>query len=108
MQISAETRRFLRAQSLAPTLHFIIFAVTWLADLAQSQPLLDGPARWGFGILFVADFPISLVAFSWMWDGRTVQALFFWGLLGTAWWYLLGICIDEIREWFRRRTSRDV
>lgn len=89
-----------RSLLLAPTLHILIFATAWLADLAQSQPLLVGVSRWGFGVLFVADFPISLVAFSWLWDGRRVEALSFWAILGTAWWYLLGLWI------LRRRASK--
>jgi len=88
-----------RSLWFAPTLHILLFATTWLADLAQSQPLLEGVSRWGFALLFVADFPISLVAFSWLWDGRRVEALSFWGIFGTAWWYLIGLWIQ------RRRTS---
>jgi hypothetical protein len=61
------------------------------------QPLLDGPARWGFAILFIADFPISLVAFSAMWDERLILGLSLWGALGTAWWCVLGWWLDKRR-----------
>ena len=98
MPLSQKSKALLRSRWLPPVIHALLFAMTWLTNLAQSQPLLDGPSRWGFGILFVADFPISLVAFSWMWDGRIAEALSFWGILGTAWWYLLGVWIEPGRK----------
>lgn len=93
MRLLLESNEFLRSRWFAPTLHILLFAATWLAALAQAQPLLDGPARWPFGLLFVADLPISLVAFSAIWMGKLVYALLLWGVLGTAWWYLLGVWI---------------
>jgi hypothetical protein len=39
----------------APMVHAFLFAITWLTALFQSQPLLDGPARWGFMVLFFAN-----------------------------------------------------
>jgi hypothetical protein len=83
IQLPQRSKRFLRSRWFLPTLHIVLFGITWVTALVQSQALLDGAARWGFGLLFVADFPISLVAFSWMWDGRTAEALSFWGILGT-------------------------
>jgi hypothetical protein len=104
MQSLSATSKFLGSKWFPPTLHIVLFAITWLTDLAQSQPLLDGPARWGFALLFIADFPISLVAFSAMWDGRLVYALMLWGILGTVWWYFLGLWIHSCQS--TTRTDR--
>lgn len=82
---------------LAPTLHAVLFVTTWLTACVQAQSVLEGPARFGFAILFIVDFPISLVAFSKMWDGRLVYGLSLWSILGTAWWYFLGILILRYR-----------
>ncbi|HEY1462207.1 MAG TPA: hypothetical protein VGF44_02175 [Terriglobales bacterium] len=82
-----------------PAVHVLLFAVTWGVAFTQSQPILDGPARWGFAILFIADFPISLVAFSTMWGEKLVWGLSLWGVLGTAWWCFIGLWI------YKRRTS---
>jgi hypothetical protein len=95
---------FMRSRWFAPTLHILLFAITWLLDLAQSQPLLDGPARFGFAVLFITDFPISLVAFSALWEGKLVYALLLWGILGTVWWYFAGIWI--CRQWASTGGSR--
>lgn len=97
MHLLLGSKKFLRSRWFAPTLHILLFAITWLTDLAQSQPLLDGPARLGFAFLFIADFPISLVAFSAMWDGKLFYGLSLWGVLGTVWWYLLGVWIHKRR-----------
>lgn len=96
MHLLPQSRRFLRSEWLAPTLHIVVFAATWLTNLVQKEPLLDGPARWGFNLLFFADFPISVVAYSKMWDGRLFYGLSLWGVLGTAWWYFLGIGIRSL------------
>ena len=86
-----------RSPWFAAGLHAAFFGVTWLTAAAQPQPLLDGPARWGVYILFVIDLPVSAVGFSLMWDKKLVLGLLVWGIIGTAWWYLLGL-------WLRRRS----
>ena len=91
MHLLQETRRFLRSEWLAPALHIGLFAITWLTYFLQNAPLFDGPSRWGFNVLFFADLPISVVAFSKFWDGQVLYALSLWGILGTMWWYFLGI-----------------
>lgn len=91
MHLLQETRRFLRSEWLAPALHIGLFAITWLTYFIQNAPLFDGPSRWGFNVLFFADLPISVVAFSKFWDGQVLYALSLWGILGTMWWYFLGI-----------------
>jgi|ERR1700756_3780633 hypothetical protein len=91
-----ESKRFLRSEWLAPILHIGLFAITWLTYFVQNQPLFDGPSRWGFNVLFIVDLPISLVAFSKLWDGQLRYALSLWCILGTAWWYFLGVGIRSL------------
>jgi len=97
MHVPLGYKKLLHSRWFAPTLHILLFAITWLTDLAQSQPLLDGPARLGFAVLFICDFPISLVAFSAMWDGKLAFGLLLWGVLGSVWWYFLGLWIQKRR-----------
>ena len=87
---------------LAPTIHAILFVVMWLIASNQSQPFLDGPARWPFGALFFADIPISVIGFSMMWDGKWNSGLLLWGVIGTAWWYLLAAGIRRLK---RKQTT---
>ena len=74
------------------------FAVMWLISRNQSQPFLDGPARWPFGILFFSDFPVSAIGFSMMWDGKWNSGLLLWGVIGTVWWYFLPAGIRRLRR----------
>ena len=90
MHLLPKSNKVLRSRWLAPTLHMFLFAITWLTAFAQARSVLEGPARFGFAILFIVDFPISVVASSKMWDGRLVYGLSLWGVLGTVWWYFLG------------------
>lgn len=86
-------------------MHVFLFAITWLCALAQDKPLLDGRARWGFIFLFFADFPISVVGFSAMWDGRSIYGLLLWGIVGTAWWYFVGMWIQNLIGKFRGNSG---
>ena len=89
----------LQSRWVAPVVHALLFAFTWLTAFVQPQPILDGPARWGFIVLFFADFPVSVIGFSAMWDHRLILGLSLWGVVGTAWWYFLGV-------WFQRRRVK--
>lgn len=79
---------------LAPAVHLVVFVTTLLINVAQKAPSLDGPARFGMHVLFFADFPISAVAFSLIWDRRLTLGLLLWGVLGTVWWGILGLGTD--------------
>jgi hypothetical protein len=97
------TKRRLGPRYLAPLLHGILFASTWLLYSIFPQPLLDGPARWPFMVLWLADIPISLVCFGFLFAGQVVPALVAWGVLGTLWWYLIGLGFEKmISRWSRR------
>ena len=101
------TTALLRSRWFAPILHAIFFAATWLAAHAQAKPLFDGPAHWGFDLLFLADLPISVFGFSMMWDGRWAYGIWLWGVLGTVWWYFLGRWIQHIYVSLRHGEVRD-
>jgi hypothetical protein len=80
----------------AATLHAFLFGLTGILYEIQQQPLLNGPARFPFAIVFLADLPVSAVAFGAMFGGQR-HALYFlaaWGVLGTLWWYILGLFIQ--------------
>jgi hypothetical protein len=85
-----------RSRWFFPAFHAFLFAVMWLIAFVQAQPLLDGPARWGFCVLFFADLPISIIGFSLMWDNKWNFGLLLWGIVGTAWWYILGVGIQRL------------
>jgi hypothetical protein len=71
--------------------------------------MLDGPARWPVVILFFGDFPFSALAFGRMFmsDQHTWLAWSLWGVLGTIWWYFLGLSIEaRIRRFSKRREWR--
>jgi hypothetical protein len=103
LKTAITTGRLRKPRYLAPLLHGFLFCATWLLNLISSQPLMDGPARWPFRVLFLADFPISIVCFGFLFAGRVVLALVAWGMLGTLWWYLIGLGIEKmIHGWSRR------
>jgi hypothetical protein len=70
--------------------HVLLFVIVWFIATADPRPVLDGAARWGIGLLTLADFPFSMVGFSLMWDKRLVLGGLVWGCGGTLLWYVLG------------------
>jgi hypothetical protein len=81
-----------------PLIHLSLFALTWALAYFQSEPLLDGPSRWGFGMLFIADVPLSLLGYSKMWDAKVGLGIALWGVLGTMWWWALGLAVERLRK----------
>jgi hypothetical protein len=72
----------------------------------SSQPLMDGPSKWPFQVLLVADLPFSIVCFGFLFAGQVLLALVAWGVLGTFWWYLIGLGIEKVIDrWSRRDTA---
>jgi len=97
----------LRPRWIAPSIHLLLFGVTlWIAMTHQSQPLFDGPAAFGFNVLLFADLPISIVAFSMMWDRHFTTAIALWGIFGTVQWYLWGLVIERIIS--KRQRGDDI
>ncbi len=99
--------RLSKARYVAPTLHAILFLATWLAYTVSSQPLMDGITALPFFALFVADMPISIVAFGVLFTSSKYAALavILWGLIGTVWWHLLGRFIDSRLACSRERLD---
>ncbi len=102
---------FNKAKVTAPVLHASLFFIASALMWASNRPLLQGPASFPFLILWIADIPISLIAFNEMFFsdkyGWTAWAL--WGGLGTLWWYFLGLSIDAwIRRLSRHRDAKNL
>jgi Tol biopolymer transport system component len=80
----------------------------WVLYAVFSQPLMNGPSALPFVILFIADLPISIVAFGVMFTSseKGVIAAVLWGVLGTLWWFLIGFAIDaRIRSYRKNRDQ---
>jgi len=94
-------RNLRRARYAAPALHAILFAVTCVLWWISNKPIADGPAGLPFLVLYFADLPISAIPFGVMFTSaeRGWLAWSFWGVLGTVWWYFLGLSIEA---WIRR------
>jgi len=84
-----------RARLVAPGIHLTVFALTWILYACQQEPLLNGPSRWPFVITFVADLPIAVIAFGVMFTSEAAfpYAVAAWALLGTIWWYFIGLLL---------------
>jgi hypothetical protein len=93
-----------RARITAPVVHVSLFVLASVLMWVSDKPILDGPAKVPFGILFFGDLPISAFAFSVMFtsekNGWTAWVL--WGIAGTIWWYFLGVSIEA---WMRRLAA---
>jgi hypothetical protein len=87
-----------RARITAPVLHALLFALTSILLAMSTSPILNGPAKIPFGIVFVADLPFSAFAFSVMFFSEEYGwfAFAIWGVLGTAWWYFLGMSFEAL------------
>jgi len=84
----------------AALLHLFVFVSTWLLFWIQAQPLFDGPSRYPFVVLFLADLPFSAFFFGIFFTSaeRGPYAVAAWGIVGTLWWWFLGSLIDKRRQ----------
>jgi Tol biopolymer transport system component len=101
-------RKTLRAKYIASEIHALLFISMWIFYSVFSQPLMDGLSALPFLILFVADLPISFVAFgvlftSTKWSPVTAVL---WGALGTLWWYAIGYAIDARIRNYRKKHGK--
>jgi Tol biopolymer transport system component len=101
-------RKTLRVKYIAAEVHALLFISMWVLYSVFSQPLMNGPSAFPFVILFIADLPISMIAFGVMFTssemGPVAAAL--WGVLGTLWWFAIGIAIDaRIRSYREKRAT---
>jgi hypothetical protein len=72
--------------------------------VATKVGLLASEGSWGWFLLFLVDFPFSIVLLPLL---KIADPLLVFGILGTAWWYLIsrfGIyCARRFSEFRRRR-----
>lgn len=73
--------------------------------MLSDKPVLNGPAAVPCLVLWFADIPFSLVAWSILFFSSQYAVLTWiaWGVTGTIWWYLLGISIEA---WQKRLTRK--
>jgi hypothetical protein len=82
---------------MAPLVHGLVFSLTWILYWLQTQPLLDGPGRWPFTLIFFGDLPLSVIAFGKMWDrGKNVPICASW--LGNRWNHLAALHRENDRK----------
>jgi hypothetical protein len=101
-------RKAAQAKFIAPAIHALLFLSMWVLYWASSRPLMDGPSALPFAILFIADLPISFVAFGVMFtssENGTLAAVL-WGVFGTLWWFLIGLAIDARIRSFRKKHHK--
>jgi Tol biopolymer transport system component len=98
----------LRVKYIAAEIHALLFISMWVLYAGFSQPLANGPSELPFVILLIADLPISMVAFGFMFTSAKfwLLAAVLWGVLGTLWWFALGFAIDaRIRRYRENRAT---
>lgn len=97
-----------RPRFIAPTLHLIVFLIMVAAASKPNAFDVRGPiAGFAFWTLCLFDIPISIFAFGMMWGAAEADSssslpgliLVLWAVLGTLWWFLLGLSIEA---WIRR------
>lgn len=103
-------RQMKRPRFIAPTLHLILFAIMVVAASKPEAFDVRGPiAGFAFWTLCLLDIPISIVAFGMMWSAAEADItssiapyLISWCVIGTLWWFLLGLSIEAWLRRFRR------
>ena len=99
-----------QAKYIAPAIHAFLFLAMWLLYWACAQPLMDGPSALPFFILFIADLPKSIFAFGVMFTSSIngTLAAVGWGILGTFWWFLIGLSIDARARKKHGKTTEEI
>jgi hypothetical protein len=80
-------RKILRVKYIAAEIHALLFISVWVLYAIFSQPVMNGPSSLPFLIVFIADLPISLVAFGVMFtrsEMGTIAEVRMAGLTGSA------------------------
>jgi Tol biopolymer transport system component len=101
-------RKTLRVKYIAAEVHALLFISMCVLYFVFSQPLMNGPSAFLFVILFIVDLPISMIAFGVMFTSSQMGpvAAVLWGVLGTLWWFAIGIAIDaRIRSYREKRAA---
>jgi hypothetical protein len=100
-----------RPRFIAPVIHSIGFAVMVLAaSRPDGADLRGGVAFFSFAALWLLDFPFSLIPFGMLWSAAEaeqslVHGLVLWAILGSAWWFFLGMSIEAWVKRLRRKPQ---
>jgi len=102
--LSHDMARQLRVRTIAALAHACVFTIISCLSFGLHYPLMEGPMGVPSVLFYVVDIPISLVAFGFMFFSAKFAwlAWILWGVLGTGWWYLLGISIEA---WIKRLSK---
>src|SRR5580704_1520094 len=100
-------RKTLRFKYIASELHALLFISMWAIYFVFSQPIMNGPSALLFVILFIVDLPISMIAFGVMFTSSEMGpvAAVLWGVLGTLWWFAIGLAIDARIGSYRKNRA---
>jgi Tol biopolymer transport system component len=101
-------RKPMQAKYLAPLIHALLYLVMWGLYWVFALPMANGPSALPFFVLFIADLPISFIAFGVMFTSVKygLVAAIAWGVFGTLWWYVIGRSIDARIRNFRKTDYR--
>ena len=102
--------RIPRARITAPAAHACLFVIAYAYYLLFERNAHDPSKLDLMAIVWIADLPVSVLAsfltlgigLGVVGTGRVAFAFVVWAVLGTIWWYFLGISIEA---WIRRVRS---
>src|SRR4051812_13111903 len=107
-------RKLKRPRFVAAILHLILFATMVLAASKPDAFDVRGTvAGFTFWTLCLVDIPVSILVFGILWGAAEADSsaslryliLFLWGIVGTLWWFLLGLSIEAWIRRFRRKPE---
>jgi len=98
-------KRRLRFRYVPPLIHAVLFISACVLYFSTNEGLMNGKNDWLFYPLWVADMPISIFCFGLLWAGPTTLGLILWGVLGTLWWFVIGLVVEMIIGSVRRRRK---
>jgi len=102
--------RIPQARITAPVLQPCLFQLSYTFWLFFEKGT-HSPARFDlFAVLWIADVPISVLVSIITLGTRHYSGVAFvlWGVLGTGWWYVLGISIEAWVKRFSRTRKKHV
>jgi hypothetical protein len=101
--------KLIRPRFAAPAVHACLFVLAYAFWLLFERDTHNNARFDLFALLWFADLPISVLASSItlgsLKNGWVAFAL--WGVLGTVWWYFLGLSIEAWGRRFSRKPKKD-
>ncbi len=83
---------------------FVLPALHLLLCIATRTGLLPSEGSWAWFLVFLVDFPFSILLLQLL---NVVDPLLVFGILGTLWWYLVSrlllYCVKRVRHYFLAR-----